>query len=104
MPPDAATAEESTKLAWACSRLQDSSNKVMESIELLRATVVFIKYTSPYEGVRTKPSGAVKCAFKGNAQDTSLPRRVTLICSYFFGVKPELMFIAGIVRMVSYAQ
>ena len=47
VPPEAAAADESVKLFCALSRSQDSKIAVMRSIELLRTTVIFIKYTSP---------------------------------------------------------
>ena len=48
VPPGTAVPEERDKLLCACNGLFDSRNRVVRSIELLRTTVVFIRYTSPY--------------------------------------------------------
>jgi hypothetical protein len=47
VPPGTAVPEERAKLLCASNRLFNSRNRVMRSIELLRTTVVFIRYASP---------------------------------------------------------
>ena len=48
VPPGTAVLEERDKLLCACNGLFDSKNRVVRSIELLRTTVGFIRYASPY--------------------------------------------------------